>query len=172
MRDLRERRRGRQSVSLAKKMQEVCVQQVAISNYRIILILGFRGGWVNRRRDLRFHAYLRPTLELPSGSCGEGRGVGIIAATRSIYTRVLYNFRPLLSTVSLSLLFLFFFSHARGWRGIETAPDWFTRLSTEKTAILLLLFSFFSFLLLISLSSSTFRLKKFSVEQDVLISRK
>lgn len=151
-------------MSLAKKMQEVCVQQVAISNYRIILILGFRGGWVNRRRDLRFHAYLRPTLELPSGSWGEGRGVGIIAATRSIYTRVLYNFHPLLSTVSLSLLFLFFFSHARGWRGIETAPDWFTRLSTEKTAILLLLFSFFSFLLLISLSSSTFRLKKFSLE--------
>lgn len=61
------RERGRERQKGKKKMQgrrsDVCVQQVAISNYRIILILGFRGGWVNRRRDLRFHAYLRPTLE-------------------------------------------------------------------------------------------------------------
>lgn len=76
------RERGRERQKGKKKMQgrrsDVCVQQVAISNYRIILILGFRGGWVNRRRDLRFHAYLRRSSSSSGSSAwwGEGKGRG------------------------------------------------------------------------------------------------
>lgn len=151
------------------RRSDVCVQQVAISNYRIILILGFRGGWVNRRRDLRFHAYLRPTLEFFERILGvvgrrEGKGGSTLSPQRAPFTRVsclsrtrsrvLYNFHPLLSILRFSSFSLTLVDEKRRR---ETAPDWFTLLlSTEKTAILFLLFFsirsslLFSFFLLIS----------------------
>lgn len=168
------RERGRERQKGKKKMQgrrsDVCVQQVAISNYRIILILGFRGGWVNRRRDLRFHAYLRPTLEFFERILGvvgrrEGKGGSTLSPQRAPFTRVsclsrtrsrvLYNFHPLLSILLFSSSFSLTLVDEKRRR--ETAPDWFTLLlSTEKTAILFLLFFsirsslLFSFFLLIS----------------------
>lgn len=160
----------------------MCVQQVAISNYRIILILGFRGGWVNRRRDLRFHAYLRPTLEFferileRSGEKEEVEGVGIIAATRSTYTRILpftnSIARPLEFSSSSFDLALFSSSFSLTLmdekRGRETAPDWFTRYRLRKprfyssSLFALLFFSFSCWSL--SLDQFLVRLKKSLLE--------
>lgn len=144
-------------------MQEVCVQQVAISNYRIILILGFRGGWVNRRRDLRFHAYLRPTLELPSGSCG-GRGEGsALSPQRALFTRVSFTIFVLSFRPSRFLFFSPFLLLSRSWMARNRNRARLVYRPRKPRFYSLALFSFFSFLL----SSSTFRLKKFSLEWDV-----
>lgn len=156
------RERGRERQKGKKKMQgrrsDVCVQQVAISNYRIILILGFRGGWVNRPALSRLSSSDARVLRADprrGGEKGREGGVDIIAATRSIYTRIL----PFTNSIARPLqfssspfdlaFFFFFFSHACGWetekgnRARLVHPpliDWENR----DSILALLLYSLFS----------------------------